>query len=141
MSINHVFAENLKALMALKGFNQPKVAELADVSQKTVSNCLNPSNRDVSASGVEKSATLTNVGKISRALGSEPWQMLRPLDPKKRAAIDRIEEVLKALQAPIDTPPEPTAPSVVQKLPARKSAIQMKKRTAPATKARVLRTA
>ena len=96
-SINQVFADNLKALMEYKGLNQPALAEKIGVSQKTVSNCLNPGNRDASATGVERSANLTNVDRIAKALGTESWQMLRPLDSKQREFYIKMEDLYKVM--------------------------------------------
>lgn len=98
-SINQVFAENLRTLMDRKGLNQPGLAEKSKVSQKTISNCLNPGNREDSASGVERSANLTNVGKLAKGLGAEPWQMLRPLDHKQRDFYAKIEDLFQSMQS------------------------------------------
>lgn len=70
-SINEVFAENLRFHMESKKLSQPALAEKCKVSQKTISNCLNPNQRDASASGSERSATLAKVATLSNALGVE----------------------------------------------------------------------
>lgn len=96
-SINEVFAENLKFYMGKQKLSQPALAEKCKVSQKTISNCLNPSQRDAGASGAERSATLAKVATLAKALGVEPWKMLRSFTDQERAAYEQIEAAFRAL--------------------------------------------
>lgn len=105
-SINDVFAENLAAFMLRRNLSQSTLAEMAKVSQKTVSNYLNPGQRSIGSNGKQPSAKLTELEMIADALDVEPWQLLRSLNPKQRAAYEAIEAAYKALQ-PKTTPSDP----------------------------------
>lgn len=113
-SINDVFAENLAALMLRKDVNQPTLSAMSKVSQKTVSNYLNPGQRVVGSNGKQPSAKLTELEMIATALGVDPWQLLRPLNSDQRAAYEAIEAAFKALQ-PKTTPPAPVLVSTKKK--------------------------
>lgn len=104
-SINSVFAENLAALMEKKGIKQTALAAKSNLAQKTISNYLNPNQRAPSATGKIPSAKLTELEMIATALGTEPWKLLRPLNPNQRTAYEQIEGAFLALQ-PKATPPK-----------------------------------
>lgn len=103
-SINQVFAENLAAAMKRKKLNQVTLAAKATVSQKTVSNCLNPGNRSDTTSGKESSVSLTNLQLLADALGAQPWQLLRPIDQKQREIYDKFDELVQMMQTPVNAP-------------------------------------
>lgn len=107
-SINQVFAENLATLMKAKGFNQPGLAKASGVSQKTVSNYLDPKKRGTATkSGRESSAKLTELQMIADALQIDAWKLLWPLDEGERLAYESIEAAFRALH------PKPPKPAVV----------------------------
>lgn len=79
--INEVLADNLKRLMDEHEppLKQASLAAKAQVSQRTMSNYLNPKNRGgESASGKAPSAKLAEVELIAEALKVAPWQLLHP---------------------------------------------------------------
>lgn len=90
-SINHVFAENLSALMAAKKMTQAALASKSGVAQKTISNYLNPDQRAKGASGKSPSAKLTEVQMVAAVLDVEPWKLLRPINSTQRAVYEKIE--------------------------------------------------
>jgi transcriptional regulator with XRE-family HTH domain len=118
-SINQVFAENLAALMERRGVNQTALSKKSGVSQKTISNYLNPTQRSDGAKGKEPSAKLTELAMIGDALQVDSWQLLRPLNPQERNAYEAIEAAFKALQP---TLPSPAAPTLVASNKAPKTA-------------------
>lgn len=65
-----IFAHNVASLMAKSNMTQAALAQKSGVSQRTISNILNPE------SDPNYSPTLNNIEKISNALGVSPWQML-----------------------------------------------------------------
>lgn len=75
-----VLAANLRRLMQEKPDldTQVKVAAAAGVNQKTISNCLNPGQRQAGKTGRMPSPTLAQVEKIAGAFGLEVWELLRP---------------------------------------------------------------
>ena len=99
-SINQVFAENLAAAMQRKKLNQVTLAAKSKVSQKTISNCLNPGNRSDTASGKESSVSLTNLQLLADALGAQSWQLLRPIDQRQREIYDKFDELVQMMRVP-----------------------------------------
>jgi len=71
-SINHVFAENLRGAMTRAELTQEALAKKSGVSQKTISNYLNPDQRKTSAKGKPPSAKLTELEMIAGAIGVAP---------------------------------------------------------------------
>lgn len=96
-SINQVFAGNLAALMERRGINQSQLSVMSKVSQKTVSNYLNPDQRITGSKGKVPSAKLTELAMIASALDVDAWQLLRPLDKEQRKAYEAIEAAFLAL--------------------------------------------
>lgn len=80
--LNQVLAENLKARMAKANpeLKQASLAAKAGIGQTTVGLYLNPRRRKDSASGKEKSATLSAVQKLAEALGCHPLALLTDAD-------------------------------------------------------------
>ena len=66
-------AINLKILMDHRGDNQTDLAKRAGVSQKTISNMLNPED--------DKSPNLKKVSLVARAYGLQTWHLLYPDAP------------------------------------------------------------
>lgn len=97
-SINQVVAENLAHWMEAQGFaSQQALAAKSGVSQRTISNYLNPTLRDDTSSGKEPSAKVTELAKLAAALHIEVWQLLREMTPQEREFYDQIEEAYKKL--------------------------------------------
>lgn len=97
--------------MAARDVNQPTLAELSKVSQKTISNYINPQQRPPGANGKAPSAKLTEIDMIAEALDVETWELLRPLTPAQRKAYESIEEAFAALNPEIRKPPRPALAS------------------------------
>lgn len=98
-SINGVVARNLAYWMREKQLTQQALAERAGVSQKTISNYLNPNQRISGSKGKEPSAKLTELSNIADALGIGVWQLLRAMTASERelyAAVDRYVGTVKA---------------------------------------------
>jgi len=96
-SINQVFAENLADLMERRGVNQSQLSAMSKVSQKTVSNYLNPDQRTTGSKGKVPSAKLTELAMIASALDVDAWELLRPLNKEQRKAYEAIETAYFAL--------------------------------------------
>lgn len=111
-SINAVVAENLRYWMGERKLKQASLAEKAHVSQKTISNVLNPEQRAKGTSGKEPSAKLTELGRIANVLHVEVWQLTRPISESERAMYEAIEAAYKQLRASAGsaTPTQGTAP-------------------------------
>lgn len=108
-SINIVLAENLEHFMRKRNIDsQQALAEKSGVAQRTISNYLNPDRRQVSKSGKEPSAKLTEVEQIARALDVEVWDLLRDLSPSERELYANIEAAYRKLVEA--TASSPTAP-------------------------------
>jgi len=91
-SINAVVAENLAYWIEKAGFtSQTALAEKAGVSQKTVSNYLNPEQRLNGGEGKERSAKLTELASIAAALGVEVHQLTRPMTASERQFYEALE--------------------------------------------------
>lgn len=87
LSISDVLAGNLKYWMRDRQFvnktgelNQSKLARASGVAQKTVSNYLNPKQRDPKISGEKGAPNLSKIMMLAKALNIPVWLLLRPLD-------------------------------------------------------------
>lgn len=99
-SVNEVLAENLRYWMIqAKLTAQGDLAEKSGVSQRTISNYLNPGNRQESTSGKEPSAKLTELEKIARALHVGVWDLVRPMTPSERLFYKQVEKAYADLMA------------------------------------------
>ncbi len=79
-SIEKTLADSLAHWMIQKEITrQAALAEKAGVSQKTISNCLNPGQRLESATGKDNTPKLGTVDRIAKALGIPIWVLLKPL--------------------------------------------------------------
>lgn len=81
-SANVTLAENIRYWMKkrrLEGHEvtQMALAQAAGVSQKTISNYLNPEQREGGTTGREPSAKIAEVAKIAAALEVEMWKLMR----------------------------------------------------------------
>lgn len=123
--INRIVADNLAYWMREEKVTQAALAQRAGISQKTVSNYLNPDQRSEGTMGKPPSPKLTELALIADALHVQVWQMLRegsvdasdeagwPFSQDlKRAlaaldseALRRIEGVLRALLGMAAAPP------------------------------------
>lgn len=85
-SIEVMFAESLAYWMEKKEFHaQAALAKKAGLDQKTISNCLNPAQRAVTATGRDKTPSLGTVGRLASALGIPAWVLLRPISAQNDA--------------------------------------------------------
>jgi transcriptional regulator with XRE-family HTH domain len=111
LSINHVFAANLSALMGERGFNQPSLAAKSKVSQKTISNYLNPNQRPTGANGKQPSAKLTEIAMLAEALNADPWELLIAPEERKRFEAFKASMAAFTMEAGtgIDLPFEPAS--------------------------------
>jgi len=64
------FARNLRLLMEYYGHNQKTIGKKSGLSQKTISNMLNP--------GEDRAPNLENVAKIAKAYKLQTWHLLIP---------------------------------------------------------------
>lgn len=102
--INVVLAENIAAAMQRKQItSQEQLAKVSGVSQRTISNYLNPDKRAQGKSGRAPSAKLSEVEQIARALNVETWDLLRQLSPRERELHERIEAAYRALRGDEET--------------------------------------
>jgi len=69
-----IFAENIRAEMALRGWNQTQLAEKSGMSQPRISEILRE----------EKDIRLGTVDRVARAFGLSALQMLTPRPPEKK---------------------------------------------------------
>jgi transcriptional regulator with XRE-family HTH domain len=90
-SINEIVAANLAFWMAEAGITQTALATKALVSQKTISNYLNPNQRNEGSTGKSPSAKLTELDRVAKALNIETWQLVRAMTPAERRAFNAIE--------------------------------------------------
>jgi transcriptional regulator with XRE-family HTH domain len=97
-----VVAENLAYYMGKAELTQTALAAKAGVSQKTVSNYLNPEQRADGAKGKEPSAKVSELDLIARALGIEAWQLMRAMTERERLLYERIEKAYADLVAPAE---------------------------------------
>lgn len=88
-----VLAYNLGEWMRYRDLTQTALGTAAKVNQKTISNCLNPNQRDPSNKGKTPSPTLETLANIARALDTPLWMLLRPMEASPEA-----EEALNAMR-------------------------------------------
>lgn len=101
-TINQVVAENLAHWISERGMKQTALAAKAGVSQKTISNYLNPKQRAEGATGKEPSAKLSELARIADALGVEVWQLTRPAaDELDRVMYEAIEQAMVKLRSSV----------------------------------------
>lgn len=108
LPINEVVAQNLAYWMGQwddgKGISQAALAERAHVSQKTISNYLNPSQRDTGAMGKPPSAKLAELDAIANALHISVWQLTRQMTQSERMMYEAIETAYINLRASVQNP-------------------------------------
>jgi transcriptional regulator with XRE-family HTH domain len=80
-------ARNLRRLMEFFKANQKEVAKKAGVSQKTISNMLNP--------GEQKSPQLSVIEKVASAFGVKTWHLLIPNCPDELLFNHSIEKLVE----------------------------------------------
>lgn len=80
-------ARNLRRLMEFFKVNQKEVAAKAGVSQKTISNMLNP--------GDEKSPQLSVIEKVAKSFGVKTWHLLLPNCPDELLLNHTIERLVE----------------------------------------------
>ena len=99
--INRILAENLLRCMAVRGIStQQALAKRAGLSQRAIGYYLHPEQRPPSKSGKEPSAKLAELEQLARALGTEPWDLLRDLTDSERAFYAKIEAAYQSLREP-----------------------------------------
>jgi DNA-binding XRE family transcriptional regulator len=81
------FARNLQILMQYHDYDQPTLAKKSGVSQKTISNMLNP--------GDDKSPNLKKVASIAKAFGLQTWHILYPNAPEDILINSSIEKFVE----------------------------------------------
>lgn len=97
ISINAVFAANLRTRMDAAGYSQLSLGKKAGIAQRTVGNYLNPKEREAGAKGKEPSAKLTEMAMIAEALGMEPWELIVPAASELNPGIEKQVIELSAL--------------------------------------------
>lgn len=95
--INQVVADNLAYWMGEAKITQQTLAERAGVSQKTISNYLNPQQRAEGSKGKPPSPKLTELSLIAHALHIEVWQLTRSMTPRERALYEALEKAYQEL--------------------------------------------
>lgn len=81
-------ADNLRQLMAYKHLrNQVAAARFCGVSQRTISNLLNPT--------ADISPTLAKLERVAAAFGVQPWQMLIPGLPLSQLTNHRFDRLVE----------------------------------------------
>lgn len=91
--ISEIVASNLDVLMKQAQLSQPALALKAGVSQKTISNYLNPQQRVVSASGKVPGPKLEELNKIADALDVPLWRIVKKWDPRELRFYERMEQL------------------------------------------------
>lgn len=97
--INQVLAENLAHFMEERGLNQVALSRKSGVSQRSISNYLNPDARAAGKSGKAPSAKLSEVELIAASLDIEAWQLLRKMTDTERVLYSSVERAFKELLA------------------------------------------
>lgn len=97
--INQVVADNLAYWMSEAKMTQMALAEKSGVSQKTISNYLNPDQRAEGSKGKPPSPKLTELDMIARALSVSVWQLTREMSASERKMYESIEDAYKRLRA------------------------------------------
>jgi transcriptional regulator with XRE-family HTH domain len=96
-TISQVVAENLAYRMGKLSMTQGALAAKAGLSQKTISNYLNPEQRTEGSKGKQGSPKLWELERVARALGAEVWELTRAMNERERAMYDAIEKAYKEL--------------------------------------------
>lgn len=96
-TISQVVAANLAYWMEQAEMTQTALAAKAGVSQKTISNYLNPDQRVESATGKVPSPKLEELDKIARVLAIPVWQLVREMSEKERKLYEHIERAYSEL--------------------------------------------
>jgi transcriptional regulator with XRE-family HTH domain len=102
LPINEVVAENLAYWMGQAGIKQAALAEKAKVSQKTISNYLNPDQRTEGSTGKDPSGKLSELDRIAKALSIEVWQLTRQMTAHERVMYEAIEKAYEGLRASVN---------------------------------------
>lgn len=98
--INEVLADSLRFWMKRAGIEgQQALATVSGVSQRTISNYLNPAQRLSSSRGKAPSAKLAEVEQIADALGVAVWELLRSGSEAQREAYRETEELIRRIGA------------------------------------------
>lgn len=97
--INQVLAENLAHFMEERGLNQVGLSKKSGISQRSISNYLNPDARATGKSGKAPSAKLSEVELIADSLDIEAWQLLRKMTDTERVLYSSVERAFKELLA------------------------------------------
>lgn len=84
-TLNAILAENLTRILEERGLSDSQVARIAGVAANTVGNYKRGAS-EFTSSGKERSAKLTEVESIARALGVPPIQLLTDADERRRLA-------------------------------------------------------
>jgi transcriptional regulator with XRE-family HTH domain len=95
--INRVVADNLAYWMGERKLTQQALAVEAKVSQKTISNYLNPAQRTEGSRGKPGSPKLVELDRIAHALGVELWQLTRQMTPAERSVYETVEKAFRDL--------------------------------------------
>lgn len=91
--ISEIVAFNLSVLMKQAQLSQSALATKAGVSQKTISNYLNPQQRASSASGKAPGPKLEDLNQIAYALHVPLWRLVRKWDPRELRFYERMEQL------------------------------------------------
>lgn len=70
-SVGITLARELRALIEARQLSQSTLARMSGVAQKTISNVLNYTD------STDRHATIETVEALARALGLQPWELLR----------------------------------------------------------------
>jgi transcriptional regulator with XRE-family HTH domain len=98
--INLVIAENLRYFMERKKITtQAALASKAGLSQRTISNYLNPEAREPGQKGKPGSAKAAELELIARALEIEAWELMRAMTPAERLFYEKVEKAYRDLVA------------------------------------------
>lgn len=91
-SVGITLARRLRALIESRQLSQSTLARMSGVAQKTISNVLNYSGAS------DRHATIETVEALARALGLQPWELLRQDMARDGAGAARGPNVADDLQ-------------------------------------------
>lgn len=86
-SMHITIADNTSKLKSHLSMSQKDIAKKAGLSQRTVSNALNPGSVD--------SLTMESIEKLAECFGIEPYQLLIPNLPIEELLSKRIQKVIE----------------------------------------------